>query len=256
MICDIIPPHPFLWNLKITMISVGLAVLFNIVLFVIFDGDLITEAKQEIEERKQKKLAKKALVSSEYMMKYIQQMVKREYHIQKTTEYDYLTTEPQRSGAIGCICQTLVDTKKTSDVETCKTSCLDMIDNMKSIIRNLYQDSKYKQAADCTITYLSVCQVYLMSIESETTWKSKLSGLFSAMFLMIRKHDDNKGDAKSVKKVVNNLQKRDTSQKKSSEWYQSLKEDLELLQKSYGKYKFDTHGILYFPDKIKECYYD
>lgn len=255
MICDIFPPLQL--NLKIIMIAVGLAVLINIVIFVIFDADLIIEAKQEKEERKQKKLAKKALVSNEHMVNYIQQMVKREYHIQKKTKYDCLTTDIQRIQAIVYICQTFVDTQKTSDLETCQTSCLDMIDKMKSIIRNLYRDNKYKKAADCTITYLSICQACLMVTETRPTWQSELGDLFDPRLLMIREYDDNKGDAKSVKKVVNNLQKKDTSQKKSPEWYQSLKEDLELLQKYYGKYKFDTHGILYFPDKIiMECYND
>lgn len=247
MICDIL--LPLLLNLKIIMIAVGLAVLFNFVTFVIFDADLIIEAKQEIEERKQRHFAKKALVSNKYMMKYIQQMVKREYHIQKTTEDNALTTEPQRSEAIECICQALFDTQKTSDIETCKTSCLDMMDDMKSIIRNLYQDSKYKKAADCTITYLSIYQVYLMSTEFETTWKNKSISLCNALFLMIRGYDDTIEDAKSVKKAVNNLQKKDISQKKSPEWYQSLQEDLGLLQKYYGKYKFNIDGMLFFESK-------
>lgn len=246
MICDIIPPHPFLWNLKITMISVGLAVLFNIVLFVIFDGDLIVEAIQEIEERKQRHFAKKALRSDDSMMKYIKNMVKIEYRNQKTKEFP-LKNNSQQKDYIEYICKALADTQETVDFETCQTSCVDMIDKMKAMIRNYYRDSKYEKAADCTISYLSICEANLVAGEYETNWKRKLENLFGIVFLSVREYSDR---GKSPKKVIDNLQKKDTSQKKSLQWYQSLKEDLELLQKYYGKYKFDTSGTLYFPGGI------
>lgn len=200
----------------------------------------------ELKERNHRRFAKNALRSDDNMMKYIKIMVKNEYRNQKTKEFSLKDNSQQRD-YIEDICKALADTQETVDFETCQTSCIDMIDKMKAMIRNYYRDSKYEKAADCTIVYLSICEANLVAGEYETNWKRKLENLFGVVFLSVREYSDR---GKSPKKVIDNLQKKDTSQKKSLQWYQSLKEDLELLQKYYGKYKFDTSGTLYFPGGI------
>ena len=200
----------------------------------------------ELKERKQKHFVKKALRSDDNMMKYIKIMVKNEYRNQKTKEFSLKDNSQQRD-YIEDICKALADTQETVDFETCQTACIDMIDKMKAMIRNYYRDSKYEKAADCTIAYLSICEANLVAIEYGINWKRILEKFFHIVFLSVREYSDR---GKSPKKVIDNLQKKDTSQKKSLQWYQSLKEDLELLQKYYGKYKFDTNGTLYFPGGI------
>lgn len=200
----------------------------------------------ELKERNHRRFAKKALRSDDNMMKYIKIMVKNEYRNQKTKEFSLKDNSQQRD-YIEYICKALADTQETVDFETCQTSCVDMIDKMKAMIRNYYRDSKYEKAADCTISYLSICEANLVAGEYETNWKRKLENLFGIVFLSVREYSDR---GKSPKKVIDNLQEKNTSQKNSPQWYQSLKEDLELLQKYYGKYQFDTNGTLYFPGGI------
>lgn len=200
----------------------------------------------ELKERNQRRFAKKALRSDDNMMKYIKIMVKNEYRNQKTKEF-LLKDNSQQRDYIEYICKALADTQETVDFETCQSSCIDMIDKMKAMIRNYYRNSKYEKAADCTIAYLSICEANLVAIEYGTNWKRILEVFFHIVLLSVREYSD-KG--KSPKKVIDNLQEKDTSQKKSPQWYQSLKEDLELLQKYYGKYQFDTNGTLYFPGGI------
>lgn len=215
---------------------------FGLLFFFLCGDDIVFE----LEKRNQRRFAKKALRSDDSMMKYVKNMVKNEYRNQKTKDFP-LKNNSQQEDYIKYICKALADTQETVDFETCQSSCIDMIDKMKAIIKNYYRNSKYERAADCTIAYLSICEANLVAIEYGTNWKRILENLFDIVFLSVREYSD-KG--KSPKKVIDNLQEKNTSQKKSPQWYQSLKEDLELLQKYYGKYQFDTNGTLYFPGGI------
>lgn len=107
----------------------------------------------ELKDRKQTRLATKALQSDDGMFKYIQKLVKIHYRSEKTKNHKILYS--QRKEIMKYLYDVLADTKEDTDL---KMSYINTLCKMKTMIKNYYQAGKYKQAADNAIAYLGDCE--------------------------------------------------------------------------------------------------
>lgn len=106
----------------------------------------------EIKDRKRTRFATKALQSDDGMMRYIQKLVKIEYCSEKTKDNDRLRIlYSQRQEMMEYLYYVLADMKEDTEL---RTSYMDTLCKMKTVVKNYYQAGEYKQAADNTIAYL------------------------------------------------------------------------------------------------------
>lgn len=239
-----------------TLTSMDYKILIMLVASITYTILIISAYYDSINKKtKGERLAQKALTSDFRMQRYISRIVKSEYkriHKQSTVSSDSL--QEQTWCYIKPLVTELLELEQKKDIDltlnyqSFQETCFIMLDSVKQILKTDYKNTKYQQAAECIVTYLSIIEVVFLSHDFKNDWKHEM-WLYLIGILRISTHNEKfiQPEVKTIDDMINSLQKNPT---KSEEWYQSLKEDLKLFQKYYGKYKFNTHGTLYFPGGI------
>lgn len=234
-------------NICLAALTLILFVLCIIWIIIIISAQYNSIDKKTKEER----LAQKALTSDFQMLQYISRIVKSEYkriHKQSTLFSDSL--QEQTWWYIKPLVTELLELEQKKDVkltlnyQSFQETCFNMLDSVKQILKTDYKDTKYQQAAECIVTYLSIIEVVFLSHDFKNDWKYEM-WLYLIGILKISTYNEKfiQPEVKTIGDMIDSLQITPT---KPEEWYQSLREDLKLLQKYYGKYKFNVNGTLCF----------
>lgn len=218
-------------------------------------SDNIQDIRREI-------LAEKALSSNRHMFQYVQKMVRTMYfrakfHHRWDCVYD-----------IEVFCTELL--KQSNDLrwQEYQSRCINMIDDAKTMIKNYYQKGRYKQTAECMLTYLSLCEVNILSHNIEDWDKlddidpldalnlgDKLFQVHQLFknFPLIIPYTEKDENSFTPQEMIATLRQQTTDILQTEEWYQELQADLELLQKYYGECLFQMDGTILIPE---EMYYN
>lgn len=218
-----------------------------------FLNDAIQDMRREI-------LAEKALSSNKHMLKYVQKMVRTAYHQANFHRKWDSESLLQTHYDIEVFCNELFE-ESNDRWQEYQSRCINMIDNVKTIIRNYYQDSRYKQAAECMLTYLSLCEVKILSCEldlsdlsfSESEIGFRFQAFFQAFFqhfLYIIPYTEKEEISCTPQEMVATLRQQNTDVPQTEEWYQELQDDLELFQKYYRDCLFRMDGSILLPEEM------
>ena len=211
----------------------------------------------DIQDMRREILAKKALLSNKHMLKYIQNMVKTAYYRAKFHHRWDNISLIQTHYDIESFCENLFKQSNDSWQEY-QSRCIDMIDDIKTMIRNYHQDGRYKQTAECMLTYLSLCEVNILSCELDLGDLpiSEIGPRFNRLFqhfLYIIPYTEKEERSCTPQEMVAALRQKNTNVPQTEEWYQELQDDLELLQKYYRNCSFRMNGMILLPE---EMYYN
>lgn len=238
-------------------IIVVIVCLLYVLLFWIL-SDNIQDIRREI-------LAEKALSSNKHMLKYVQKMVRTAYHQaifhRKWDSESLLHTNYD----IEVFCNELFKQSNDWTWQDYQSRCIDMIDNAKTTIKNYYQDGCYKYMSECMLTYLSFCEVNILShniedwdkLDDIDPWDALSLGnklfqfhKFFDNFLLIMPYTEKDENSFTPQEMVATLRKQNTNVPQTEEWYQELQDDLEFLQKYYRNCLFQMDGSILLPEEI------
>lgn len=203
---------------------------------------------------KREKPAKKALSSNKYMLKYIQKMIRKVYYQSKLSHkwntYSLIDIEHD----IEILCCTLFKQSDDWNWQKYQIQCINTIDNVKTVIRNYYQEGRYKQAAECMITYLSLCEVNILShnVKDKSVLDDADNELYYLFmhFLYIVQYREKDEISFTPQEMVDILRQQNTGISQTEEWYQELQDDLELFRKYYKTSLFRMNGMILIPEHI------
>lgn len=236
-------------NLNMCIVTLTLMLFVGIILIIL----IISVQYNSFYEKKTKeeKLAQKALTSDFQMLRYIPRIVRSEYkRICKQSTLYSDSLQKQTWWYIKPLVTELLKLEQEKDIDltlnyqSFQETCFNMLDSIKQILKTDYKDTKYQQAAECIVTYLSIIEVVFLSHDFKNDWKYEM-WLYLIGTLKVSTYNEKfiQPEVKTIDDMIDFLQ---TNPTKPEEWYQSLREDLKLLQKYYGKYKLNVNGILCF----------
>lgn len=215
-----------------------------------------------IQDMRREKLARKALSSNRHMLKYVQKMVRAAYYRAKFHH------RWDRVYDIEVLCTELLKQSNDWSWQEYQSRCVNMIDDAKTMIRNYYQEGRYKYMSECVLTYLSFCEVNILShniedwdkLDDIDPWDALSLGdklfqfhKFFDNFLLIMPYTEKDENSFTPQEMVSMLRQQITDVPQTEKWCKKLQADLELLQKYYGECLFQMDGTILIPE---EMYYN
>lgn len=216
--------------LRVLAIVIGF-VLCSLV-WLCMDPDLLDDIVELIEEKKTKRLSRKAIKNDTYMFKFIKKMIHAEKKNKKRSVKNV-------NNYIVAFLFVLKESRTYDDFYAYQKECIDRLDRMKNIIRNYYQDDTYKYTAGITLSCLSIVETNLLTRSLGSDWGKRVNKyLYNCLYIPVNKHDSD-----NPEEWVKKIRKKEIRPKK---WCDLLLEDLKLLETYYGSYQFDKDGWIYF----------